>query len=449
MATFLAKFPRSWRDRSTYPRAASIALPSIDEEDESDEYLEELNDAPNQEEIQAMIQSAARADAVTKALYEQTFPSYKYPASLYTSSKKTEESQPQSSDPTSVAIQISKERSVSAQIEDPRPSLRRHITWTPDHDPRNPSRPRSVRTSTRQTNQFTVWTPNRPRYIDCNAFSASPYNIDWTSFEEVDFNGRHLSSYGCRSPRLKPRHPRFRYVNPDEEPLCRAEPCIRAFSYLDDGLRGPRLERRPERNGLLNANADVGDGEELADFRLPLPVSSSPLPRLHLDNHLIQWALGVRAANATAEQQSSSPSSVSDLDKESMEYEKYADGRQRPDVEKRVVEQEDLGCSDDDSSAYTEPFPDFDVGDYDTAPDNQLCLDAGAATGAEVVREEAARMCHFAHWAILTLALVCILAVVVYLIPDRWGQNCAYGLEKGRKVYAQYERYWSRASRWL
>ncbi|KAL2883067.1 hypothetical protein SGCOL_001254 [Colletotrichum sp. CLE4] len=65
--TYFATYPHVWND----PRPTFTTLESIDESDESDEGG--ADDAPTPEQTENMLQSAARAEAITKALFEQIY----------------------------------------------------------------------------------------------------------------------------------------------------------------------------------------------------------------------------------------------------------------------------------------------------------------------------------------------------------------------------------------
>ncbi|KAJ0329656.1 hypothetical protein COL5a_004223 [Colletotrichum fioriniae] len=250
--TYFARYPHVWHDRSTRPRLTTMSLETIDES------LEEV-DALNTEQVKTMLQSASRAEAITKALFEQVNAPDK------PGEKETEEEESHSSAATDVAISGS--------------------------------------------NGPSTWPPTTPGCIDCN-LSPSPShnhsnNIGWTSFEDINLDARTLAEYGIRSPRVKSRRSRFHYADHEEEHLTRNEPWIKRFSYLEDGMEAARGFQRRADMVVDVGNVNVGGlpaEAEIEELVLPPPIlplpqkTPAPVAAPHLEEELERWSLDVSTA---------------------------------------------------------------------------------------------------------------------------------------------------------
>ncbi|KAK1532485.1 uncharacterized protein CCOS01_04468 [Colletotrichum costaricense] len=226
--TYFSRYPHVWHDRSTRPRLTTMSLETIEES------LGEVSETPPPDKVKKMLQSASRAEAITKALFEQVYAPNK-------PGEKGMEGEESQSPPTELATPGSKAPS--------------------------------------------TWNPTTPGCIDCT-ISPSPShnhsnNIGWTSFEDVALEARTLAEYGIRSPRVKSRLSRFQYADYEQEPLTRNEPWIKRFSYFEYGIEAARgIQRRddvvvvdPFHVNELPVEAEI---EELV---LPPPVLPLPQPQ--------------------------------------------------------------------------------------------------------------------------------------------------------------------------
>ncbi|KAL4417048.1 hypothetical protein CABS03_00399 [Colletotrichum abscissum] len=226
--TYFARYPHVWHDRSTRPRLTTMSLETIEES------LGEVSETPTPDEVK-MLQSASRAEAITKALFEQ----------VYAPNKPGEKGM----------------------------------------EGRESQTPPSTELATPGSKAPSTWNPTTPGCIDCT-ISPSPShnhsnNIGWTSFEDIALEARTLADYGIRSPRVRSRLSRFQYADYEQEPLIRNEPWIKRFSYFEHGIEAARgIQRRddvvvvdPFHVNELPVEAEI---EELV---LPPPVLPLPLPQ--------------------------------------------------------------------------------------------------------------------------------------------------------------------------
>ncbi|KAK7458995.1 hypothetical protein CaCOL14_003050 [Colletotrichum acutatum] len=240
--TYFARYPHVWHDRSTRPRLTTMSLETIEES------LGEVSEAPAPNEVKNMLQSASRAEAITKALFEQ----------VYAPNKPGE-----------------KEKGPST-------------TWTPT-----------------TAGCIDCNTSPSPSHNHNN-------NIGWTSFEDITLDARTLAKYGIRSPRVKSRRSRFHYAYHEEEPLTRNEPWVKRFSYLEDGIEASRRFQRREDMVVDLDNVDVnglpveGEIEELVlpPPVLPLPQTPAPVVAPRLEEEFKQWPMDVSTATNEGEDES-------------------------------------------------------------------------------------------------------------------------------------------------